>query len=62
VDIDSSNCLIFSNGEKLIATVNLDNLVIVDTKDVLLVINKNDSQDIKKLIEMIKTKNMSDYL
>ncbi len=62
VDINSSNCLIFSGGEKLIATVNLDNLVIVDTKDVLLVINKNNSQDIKKLIEVIKTKNMSDYL
>jgi len=62
VDINSKNCLVLSNGKKLVATVNLDNIVIVDTDDALLVMNKNNSQDVKELIEILKKKGMTDYL
>jgi mannose-1-phosphate guanylyltransferase len=62
VDINSTDCLVISNGKKLVATVNLDNIVIVDTDDALLVMNKNNSQDVKTLIEILKNKGMTDYL
>lgn len=62
VDINSSDCLVLSNGKKLVATVNLDNIVIVDTDDALLVMNKNNSQDVKKLLDILKEKGMTDYL
>lgn len=62
VDINSSNCLVMSNGKKLVATVNLDNIAIIDTNDVLLVINKNNSQDVKEIIQILKDKEMTDYL
>lgn len=62
VDINSKDCLVFSNGKKLVATVNLDNIVIVDTDDALLVMNKNDSQNVKELIEILKNKGLTDYL
>lgn len=62
IDINSSNCLIFSHEEKLVATVGLDNIVVVDTPDVLLVLNKEQPQEIKELLETIKQKGMTEYL
>jgi mannose-1-phosphate guanylyltransferase len=55
----TENCYVYgskSNGEsgRLIATLGVDNLVIVDTPDALLVANKDKVQDIKKIVEQIK--------
>jgi mannose-1-phosphate guanylyltransferase len=41
-------------SSKLITTLGVDNLVIVDTPDALLVANKNKVQDIKKIVAQIK--------
>ena len=41
-------------SDRLVATVGLDNLVIVDTKDALLVANKDNVQDVKKIVEKLK--------
>lgn len=62
IDINSSNCLIYTTKNKLVATVGLDNIVIVDTPDILLVMNKNQPQEIKKLLESLKEKDMLQYL
>lgn len=62
IDINSSNCLIFSSDEKLVATVGLDNIVVVETPDVLLVLNKEQPQEIKQLLENIKASGMTEYL
>ena len=54
----SSNCYAYgSNNEgtsKLITTLGVENLVIVDTPDALLVANKDKVQDIKKIVAQIK--------
>lgn len=52
--IDSKNSLIKGPSKKLIAAIGLDNLVIVDTPDVLLVCPKNRSGDLSKILEKIK--------
>lgn len=63
VDINSSNCLIFSSSDnKLVATVGLDNIVVVDTPDALLVLNKEQPQEIKNLLEMLKEQGLTEYL
>lgn len=62
VDVGSTNCLIFADGPKLVATLGLDNIVVVDTPDVLLVLNKNKPQEIKELLETLKTNGMTEYL
>ncbi|MFK5978120.1 MAG: mannose-1-phosphate guanylyltransferase/mannose-6-phosphate isomerase [Rhizobiaceae bacterium] len=41
-------------SDRLIATVGLDNLVIVDTADALLVMRKDCSQDVKLIVEQLK--------
>ncbi|MBD3327920.1 mannose-1-phosphate guanylyltransferase, partial [Candidatus Peregrinibacteria bacterium] len=52
--VNTSNSLVFADKDKLIATVGLDNLVIVDTDDVLLVCKKSQSQHVKQLVQELK--------
>lgn len=59
--LDNKNCLIYAQ-DRLLATVGLKDIVIVDTPDVTLVCNRNKSQDVKKLIEKIKTDGKIEYL
>lgn len=61
IGVDDGNLLVYS-GEKMIATVGLDNIIIVDTPDVTFVCNKNKSQDVKKLIEKLKNEGKHLYL
>lgn len=62
IDINSDNCLIISTEDKLISTVGLKNVVIVNTPDVLLVLNEEQTQEIKKLLEELKKHGLSEYL
>jgi mannose-1-phosphate guanylyltransferase len=57
---ETTNCLI-QGSERLIATVGIDNLVIVDTKDALLVASKDKVQDVKKIVEQLKAKGRSEF-
>ncbi len=50
---DTKNSLIFSE-KKLVASIGLENLIIVETEDALLVCKMNQSQDVKKLVERLK--------
>ncbi|MCP4984930.1 MAG: mannose-1-phosphate guanylyltransferase/mannose-6-phosphate isomerase [Colwellia sp.] len=45
---------------KLIATVGVDNLVVIDTPDAVLVANKYKVQDVKKIVEQLKAGNRSE--
>ncbi|MFC1668009.1 mannose-1-phosphate guanylyltransferase [Chlamydiota bacterium] len=53
VTVDSKNCIV-SGQERLIATVGLDNMIIVDTEDALLVCDKSKAQDVKKIVSLLK--------
>lgn len=48
-----SNSLVRASGITL-AVAGVDNLVVVGTKDAVLVVDKNNTQDVKKLVEQIK--------
>ena len=61
IGIDNKNCLIFAQ-DKLLATVGLEDIIIVDTEDVTLVCNKNKSQDVKLLLEKLKKEGKEHYL
>lgn len=47
--------------DRLIATVGLDNMIIVDTKDALLVASKENVQDVKKIVEQLKKQGRSEF-
>jgi mannose-1-phosphate guanylyltransferase/mannose-6-phosphate isomerase len=48
VSIDTKNCLIWG-GKRIISTLGLEDLVIVDTEDALLIVRKDESQRVKEL-------------
>lgn len=56
IDIGSKNALVWSD-KRLIATLGLDNIVIIDTDDALLVCRRDMSQDVKKIVGLLKQKN-----
>lgn len=53
---DSKNNLIHAQ-DRLIALVGINDMVVVDTGEILLVMPKNRSQDVKKIVEEIKEQN-----
>jgi mannose-1-phosphate guanylyltransferase len=61
IDINTKSSLVYGN-ERLIATVGIENLVIIDTPDALLVAKKDKSQDVKKIVEELKRKSLEKYL
>ncbi|MCR8923746.1 mannose-1-phosphate guanylyltransferase/mannose-6-phosphate isomerase [Dasania sp. GY-MA-18] len=56
---ESHNCLI-QGGERLVTTIGLDNIVIVDTKDALLVAAKDKVQDVKNIVSKLKAQKRSE--
>ena len=51
---NSSNNLVIAE-QKLVATVGLNNCIVIETKDAVLVANKDCVQDVKKIVEEIKS-------
>lgn len=61
LNIGSSNSLVYAEG-KLVATVGVDNLVVVETKDAVLVAHKDRVQDVKKVVEAIKNDGRHEHM
>lgn len=57
---DTRNSLIFSS-KKLVTSIGVENLIIVETDDALLVCNLDRSQDVKKLVETLKEEERYEY-
>ena len=59
----SHNCLIKQDGSlRLITIAGLDDIVIVDTKDVLLVCKRNETQVVRKIVDILKDNQLTKYL
>ncbi|ANY65373.1 mannose-1-phosphate guanylyltransferase [Paenibacillus sp. BIHB 4019] len=61
LNIDTKRCIIESNG-KLIATLGVEDLIIVETEDVTLICKKDKAQEIKSLIKELKIQKLERYL
>ncbi|KDC54832.1 mannose-1-phosphate guanylyltransferase/mannose-6-phosphate isomerase [Pseudoalteromonas sp. S3431] len=57
--VDTKNTLVFGE-DKLVATVGVENLVIVNTKDAVLVAHKGQSQHVKSIVQQLKAENRSE--
>lgn len=56
ISIDSKNNLIYGN-ERKIATVDIEDCIVVDTGDALLISKRGSSQKVKKVVEKLKETN-----
>ncbi|RAT17670.1 mannose-1-phosphate guanylyltransferase/mannose-6-phosphate isomerase [Lonsdalea populi] len=57
---NTQDCYI-NTDDQLVAAIGVDNLVIVNTKDAVLVANKNEVQDVKRVVEFLKANSRSEY-
>ncbi|MGY5449840.1 mannose-1-phosphate guanylyltransferase/mannose-6-phosphate isomerase [Agarivorans sp. MS3-6] len=51
----------FNAEQKMIAAVGVDNIVVIETKDAVLVANKDQVQDVKAIVEQLKASNRTEH-
>ncbi|MBC7225493.1 MAG: mannose-1-phosphate guanyltransferase, partial [Anaerolineae bacterium] len=61
VGVDTTGCLVYGSG-RLVATLGLKDLVIVDTGDVVLVCPKDRTQDVRLLVDRLRARGDDRYL
>lgn len=61
LDENSKNSLVYSSS-KLVATIGLEDIVLVETDDAILACNKNNTQDVKKIFDTLKKQNDNAHL
>jgi|SRR5574344_527343 mannose-1-phosphate guanylyltransferase/mannose-6-phosphate isomerase len=61
IDEGSKNTLAYSSS-KLVTTIGLDNVVVIETEDAILACDKNKTQDVKKIFEKLKQENNDAHL
>jgi mannose-1-phosphate guanylyltransferase/mannose-6-phosphate isomerase len=60
ITVDSTNNYIDAEN-KLVATVGVDNLIVVETKDAILVANKDKVQDVKAVVNKLKAAGRTEH-
>ena len=53
---DTTNCYI-ENERGIVSTIGVNNLIIINTDDAVLICNKDQTQDVKKIVETLKKEN-----
>ena len=61
VDLGSRNSVMYAD-RRVVATIGLEDMVVVDTPDATLVCPKNKSQDVKKVVEILKQQGAPEHL
>jgi mannose-1-phosphate guanylyltransferase len=61
IQVQTSNSLIYSEN-RVVATVGVEDLIIIDTGDALLVCKRGRSQDVKEVSDFLRRKKMTEYL
>jgi mannose-1-phosphate guanylyltransferase len=62
IGLDTSSCIVYGRGDRVIATLGVDDLVIVDTPDALLVCQRDKAQDVKRIVEALRESGRTDLL
>jgi mannose-1-phosphate guanylyltransferase len=60
--LDSRGCVIAAPPGKLVATIGLEDLVIIDTPDALLVCPRARAQEVKRIVDTLKERQRGDLL
>ncbi len=61
VHIDTRNCISYAKS-KLIAALGVEDLIIVEADDAILVCHKDKAQEVKNIVEQLKTEGKDQYL
>lgn len=61
VHIDTHDCIIYAKN-KLVTTIGLENIIVVETEDAVLVCDKNRAQEVRRIVEALQDCNKPQYL
>lgn len=61
ISFNTKNSYVHTN-EKLVATVGVNDLIIINTPDALLICRRGTSQDVKEIVDHLRRKQMNEYL
>lgn len=61
VNVDSHDCVLYTSGGKLVALVGVEKLVVVDTEDALLVCAWDRTEEVRRVVESLKNKDLKKY-
>ena len=61
IGIETKNSIVFS-GERLVAAIGVENMIIADTPDALLICPKDKAQDVKEIVEKLKLLGMTEFI
>ena len=62
LDLGSTDVLIHSSGGRLVVTVGLRDMIVVDTPDVVLVCDADRTQEVRKIVEQLAAAKDTDHL
>jgi mannose-1-phosphate guanylyltransferase len=58
---DTKNTIVYS-GEKFVATIGVEGLIVIATDDAVLVCKQGESQDVKEVVDYLRRKQMTEFL
>jgi mannose-1-phosphate guanylyltransferase len=61
LSVDSHNVLVHGSG-RLVATIGLDGVIVVDTDDVILVCTKDRAENVRQIVDQLKKVGRKHYL
>jgi mannose-1-phosphate guanylyltransferase len=63
ITLDTKNSILYqSKSDRLVVTIGLDDIVIIDTGDALLVCKRGETQKVRKIVELLKQSKMQEFL
>lgn len=60
--VDTTQTLVYSESDRLIATIGLDNFLVIETGDALMIAPRSRAQDVKKLVDELRRRGRTDVL
>lgn len=62
MNIDMKGTMIFSKGDRLVSTISVRDLIIVDTPDTILITHRDQSQHVREIVMRLRTEGRDDKL
>ncbi len=62
LDLDSENTMVLSDGERSVATIGLEDIIVIDTPDALLIARSDQSQRVREIVQQLKDRERNDLL
>ncbi len=61
VQSQTRDCVVWSETGRLVALVGLENVAVVDTEDALLVVDRKDAQEVRRIVDQLKSMRRQGY-